>query len=384
MWRLGLSGRIAAVAGLLAWLSPRLGRAEDSITYKYQNYRESGGRIGVQAQYGLLEKDLGPDMHFKLQGVIDAIAGATPNGEPPLTPDGQVPLTDLHDRRKAWSTEFARQFPRVNIALGFANSRESDYVSNGWSLNTVTDFNQKNTTLLLGLAFTDDDVRVLYLRRDEKKRSTDFIVGVTQLLNPATSVTFNVGYGSSSGFLGDPYRLIQKRVEVLPNVFLPIDYGESRPHERDKWTAYASINHAFADLHGAAELSYRYYHDTFGSRAHTIEAAWFQSIGDHVIVSPSVRYYEQNAADFYLLSLNGQSFTPSFFPNSAGPYYSSDYRLSAFRSYNVGLKLIWKINGSWQIDAAIEQYKMEGRDSITSPSVYPTATTKTVGLKFTW
>ncbi|MDB6126474.1 MAG: hypothetical protein JWM35_370, partial [Verrucomicrobia bacterium] len=185
-------------------------------------------------------------------------------------------------------------------------------------------------------------------------------------------------------FLGDPYRLIQKRVEVFPTVFLPIDYGESRPHERDKWTALASINHAFVGVNGALEASYRFYHDTFGSRAHTIETAWFQSFGDHVIVSPSVRYYEQNAADFYLISLNGQGFTPSFFPNSAGPFYSSDYRLSAFRSYNVGLKVIWKINATWQIDVAVEQYKMEGRDGITSPSAYPTATTKTVGLKYTW
>ncbi|MDB6167469.1 MAG: hypothetical protein JWM88_333 [Verrucomicrobia bacterium] len=379
-----IQGRVVVVAGLLAWLSPRQGRAEDSVAYKYEDYAESGGRISVQAQYGRVEKDLGPDLHFKLQGVIDAIAGATPNGEPPATPGGPVPLTELHDRRKAWSTELSRQFPRVNVTLGYANSRESDYVSDAWSVNTLTDFNQKNTTLLAGVAVTNDDVRVLYLFKDQKKRSLDLIAGVTQLLGPSTSVTCNLGYGRSTGFLGDPYRLIQKRTEVFPGLFLPVDYGESRPHERDKWTVQASVNHAVAAVHGAVEAGYRYYQDSFGSRAHTVEAAWFQQCGEHLVLSPSVRFYEQDAADFYLISLNGQGFTPAFKPNPAGPYYSSDYRLSALRSLTLGLKAVWTFNASWQFDAAIEKYEMRGTDGMTSQSAYPRATMKTVGLKFTW
>jgi hypothetical protein len=296
-----------------------------------------------------------------------------------------VPLSNLTERRKAWSAEFSRQLPRVNVALGFANSRESDYVSNAWSLNTVTDFNQKNTTLLLGIAGADDDVRVLYLRRDEKKRTFDFIAGVTQLLSPSTTVTFNAAYGRATGFLGDPYRLIQKRNEIIPGVFLPIDYAESRPHERDKWTAFVSTNHAMAELHAAVEASYRYYHDGFGTSAHTVEAAWYQQIGEHLILRPAIRWYDQSAADFYLISLNGQSFTPTaFVPNPAGPYYSSDYRLSAFRSYTYGLKAIWTINAAWQFDATLEKYEMKGQDSITSSSAYPSATIVTVGVKFTW
>ncbi|MDB6093447.1 MAG: hypothetical protein JWM32_1009 [Verrucomicrobia bacterium] len=372
------------MAGLLAWLSPRAARAEDSVSYKYQDYREPGDRITVQAQYGLVEKDLGPDMHVKLQGVIDAIAGATPNGEPPATPGGQVPLTNLTDRRKAWSAEISRQFPRVNVAVGYANSRESDYVSNGWSLNTLTDFNQKNTTLLLGVAGVDDVVRVPYLRADDKKRGWDLIAGVTQLLDPNTSVTANLGYGSSTGFLGDPYRIIQQRTEVFPGVFLPVDYPESRPHERDKWTIFLGVNRAFPATNGTLEAGYRYYHDTFGTGANTFELAWFQKIGEHFILRPEVRFYDQEAADFYRLTANGIGFTPSFRPASTGPFYSSDYRLSAFRSYNYGLKAIWIFNASWQVDAAIEKYEMKGTDGVTSASAYPSATIVTGGIKFTW
>lgn len=376
--------RSAVVAGLLAWLSPRSGRAEDSVSYKYQDYREAGGRIAVQAQYGLVEKDLGPDMKLKLQGVIDAIAGATPNGEPPPTPGGQVPLTDLTERRKAWSAELSRQFPRVNVAAGYANSRESDYVSKGWSLNTVTDFNRKNTTLLLGVAGTDDVVRVPYLRADDKKSGVDFIGGVTQLLDARTSVTLNLGYGHAKGYMGDPYRLIQQRTEVFPGVFLPVDYPENRPRERDKWTALAAVNRAYDDVGGAVEASYRFYHDSFGTTAHTIDVAWFQKFGEHLVLRPAVRFYDQDAADFYRITLNGVGYTPPFRPTPAGPFYSSDYRLSALRSINYGLKAIWTFNAAWQIDAALEKYEMRGRDSITAASAYPTATIVTGGLKFNW
>jgi hypothetical protein len=377
-------GRVAVVAGLLAWLSPRAARAEDSVTYKYQDYRESGSRIAVQAQYGLVEKDLGPDLHFKLQGVIDAIAGATPNGDPPATPGGPVPLSTITDRRKSWNAELSRQFPGINVAVGYANSRESDYVSNGWSVNTLTDFHQKNTTLLLGAAGTDDDVTVRYLREVDKKRGLDLIAGVTQLLDPATAVTFNLGYGRSTGYLADPYRLVQQRTEVIPGIFLPRDYGENRPDERSKWTAYVALNRTIAGLNGAVEASYRFYHDTFGTSAHTVDLAWFQRIGEHLILRPGFRFYDQSAADFYVVTLNGASFTPTFRPNPAGPFYSADYRLSSFRSYNYGLKVIWTITAAWSLDAALEKYEMRGRDGVTSPSAYPTATISTFGVKFTW
>ena len=56
-------GRWAVGAGLLAGLALRPVRAEDSVSWKGQDYREAGGRIAVQAQYARWEQDLGPDLH---------------------------------------------------------------------------------------------------------------------------------------------------------------------------------------------------------------------------------------------------------------------------------------------------------------------------------
>src|SRR6266568_5620476 len=96
-------------AGLMLgswWLAEtRSVRAENSVSYKYEDYREAGGRISVQSHYGLIEQDLGTDMHVKRQGVIDAISGATPTGALPTTPGGDVPLVETHDRRRAWGVD---------------------------------------------------------------------------------------------------------------------------------------------------------------------------------------------------------------------------------------------------------------------------------------
>jgi hypothetical protein len=96
------------------------------------------------------------------------------------------------------------------------------------------------------------------------------IAGVTQLLDPVTSVTFNLTYSQSTGYLSDPYKLVQKRVEVLPGIFLLRTYGENRPDSRRKWIVLAALNRAWPKLAGAVEASYRFHRDDHGLSSHTL------------------------------------------------------------------------------------------------------------------
>lgn len=377
--------RALALAGLLAWFSPRVARSEDAVRYKYQDYREAGGRVAVEVHGAAVEKDFGTATHLKIEGVVDAIVGATPNGQPAPAGSTQVPLSKLTERRKAWNAALSHQFQRVNVAVGVANSRESDYVSNGWSLNTLTDFNQKNTTLLVGIAGTDDDIKVFFQSNRVKKRTNDVILGVTQLLDPRTSVTLNFTWGRQRGYLADPYKLVQKNTEIVPGVSLPLTFAENRPDERDKWIALAAVNRAFPEVHGTVDFSYRFYHDTYDTDAHTLDLGWFQSLGEHFIVRPGVRLYDQDAAKFYYYRLDGTSVVPvAGPPRPDGPFYSSDYRLSAMRTVTYGLKLIWNATEQLQFDAAYERYEMRGTDHVTPQSAYCRADIFTLGARFSW
>jgi len=385
-------------ASLLGWLllmAPRFVRAENSVTYKYETYTEDDNRITVKTQGALIEQDLGTDMHVKVEGVIDAIAGATPTGLPFPAGSTSVDLSSsawqyMKDRRKAWNTEISRQFPGFNLAVGLANSREHDYVSTGWSVNTVTDFNQKNTELLAGVAGTDDDVQE-YFQPDHhylKKRSNDALLGFTQLLDPRTTVGLNLSWGHETGYLSDPHRLVAYNIVADPGpppIILPSSIGENRPDHSTKWTVLATLNHAFPDLHAAVEATYRFYHATSGTNANMVQFTWIQRLGDHFVLQPDVRWYEQTAANYYYYDLTQTSIVPTGpAPNPQGPFFSSDYRLSALRSVSYAMKVVWIVNSWLQIDVAARKYDMHGRDSATPAVAYPRATITTLGAKISW
>ncbi len=382
------SVRPLLLAALLAWLAPRTTRAENSVAYKFEDYRESGGRIAVRTHGAFLDQGLGTAMRFKLSGIHDTITGATPTGQPAPAGSDQVGTTFIREEvRKAWSADLSRQFGRLNLAFGGANSRESDYVSNGWSLNTLTEFNQKNTTLLAGYAGTDDKIKVFYNPRlpRHRKHTNDAILGATQLLDPRASVTVNVTWGRMSGFLTDPYKLVQKNTEIFPGVFLPLTFAENRPAYREKWIVFAGYHRSFPDRRAALEAGYRYYSDTFDVDAHTVDLAWFQRLGERFILRPSWRFYEQSAARFYLYNLDRSPVTPlSSVPRPQGPFFSSDFRLSEMRTITYGLKAIWHVTDAFALDAKIERYEMRGLDGVTPESAYVNARILAVGAKFSW
>jgi len=387
--RLGATLRGCYLTLILALCQPRAARAEDSITFKAQSWQEDDKRIRVDSQYAQLDADLGTSTHFKLMGLIDSIAGATPSGEKPLTVGGPTPLLPMEDRRKAWDAEFSHQFARVSVTGGFANSRESDYVSNGWSLNTVTDFNDKNTSLLVGYGRTDDKINEGKLGWTIKRPKTgnDFLIGVNQLIDPNTSVSANISYGQSRGFESDPYKIVSTTMwDLDPGFYHTLP--ENRPMEKNKVSVFLAANRNYERFHGALDASYRYYHDTFGITSHTLSLLWIQKIGDNLILQPSIRFYRQSAADFYYTDLDASGVITSIDPvleetgTGKAPFYSADYRLSHMQTIDWGLKAIWKIKPWVSVDAAYNRYVSRGLDHKTPQDAFSQANVFTIGLKF--
>lgn len=370
-------------------VSSRL-RGEDHVDYRYENYQEEHGRIAVQTHAVLFDAVLKEGLlSVKGELVHDAVSGATPNGAAPPskynydfgfpvtilgnTNSTEVPLAHMEDERKALSIEAPVTLGRHEITPQFAYSEESDYISTGAALNYSLQLNEKNTTLNLGWAATWDRVRDDQ-RRWQNKEGDDFLLGVVQLLGPESVLGVNLTWGRANGYLNDPYRFIVGATDPQLDADNPAGAPEQRPRNRDKMTARVSLTRFVTPANASIEGAYRFYHDTYGINAHTIELTWYQKIGKHVVLAPNARYYWQSAANFYYEILPGSIFSPP-------DYYSPDYRLSEFQSYTFGLSLTVTATEWLMFDAAYKRYVMEGLDGVTSQSAYPRANVFTVGAR---
>lgn len=368
---------------LVLWLSlpQRNAKAESTLHYKFQTWQEDDNRIRVDSHYGEAEQTWANGANLRLVGLVDTITGATPTGQP--APDGsdQVPLATLEDERRSYQVEYTHPFESFDLALGYGSSKESDYFSDVWSLNNRIYFNQKNTTLLLGYARSDDDIQAAFMPEPRQKKVQDAIIGFTQVVSPRTTFTANLSYGYEEGYLSDPYKIIEKRTEILPGLELDLTFPENRPSERKKVIGFFSVNHALEDLNAAMEMTYRYLRNDWGVRSQTVEWSWFQRFGERFILRPGVRFYRQSAADFYTLDLSSSPIVPPPVATGDAPYYSADYRLSDMDTWMLGIRGIWDINEHVSIDATYERYLMDGRDGVTSPRAYVDADVVTLGIR---
>ncbi|MDB6125151.1 MAG: hypothetical protein JWQ71_4144 [Pedosphaera sp.] len=361
-------------ASLLVYLAtPSRSRGENSVTAKYENYKEDGHRMEITTTGLQFDTSLTTSLRASGELIYDSISGATPTGAPPPPGSDQVPLARLRDIRRGGFLELSQSWGPQTFSPQFAYSKEGDYVSYGAALNYSLDLNQKNTTLKLGLANNFDDVlpgHSSFLKKEQDKNTFAAIAGITQLLTPKTILTVNGSVSFESGYLTDPYRGFT--FESFPGALFP----ELRPHHRNGQSLYVLLTQFITPVNASVESSYRLHHDSFGIWSHTLELDWLQKVGSDVIFQPFVRYYHQTAADFYFVQLPTD---PIIDPTVVPAFYSADYRLARMETWTVGLKAIIKVCDHFSLNGAYQRYEMLGRDGETSPSAFPKANIFTVG-----
>ena len=77
-------------------------------------------------------------------------------------------------------------------------------------------------------------------------------------------------------------------------------------------------------------LDYRYAHDSWSVRAHTLEAAGYWNLAGSWWLVPALRYHSQSEARFY---------APVHDADTADRDHSSDYRLGTFGAWSARLGL---------------------------------------------
>ena len=326
-----------------------------TLSFKYLNYKErqqvtgnSGQSVAwTDSQSGASAYDdrvrvkatatsvlLPLNGQWSLSGtlVTDSISGASPAYH-------TQSLSKLQDFRRAVDTSLTRYLPNGKLALGLSHSGENDYISRAVSLLATQASEDKNTTWTAGVAIQRDVINPAnQIVANEKKRGSDWLLGVTQVVSMNDVVQLNVGHYSGRGYFSDPYKI----------------YDE-RPTDREHQTFQARWNHHVSAFNGTSRLAYRFYTDTWGIRSHTLDAEWVQRLGSEWRVAPQLRLYSQNAARFYVeVDPRIAPFPPSPSPNAL--HFSEDQRLSAFGAVTMGLKVTRQLSVDTAVDVKIEQY----------------------------
>lgn len=347
----------------------------------YQTYDESGGRMFIESYYYRGEMFLSEDTSFRFQILRDAISGSTPIGT--LPGDATQPfLVELEDVRSGVLAALSQQVGDHRLELEVSDSRESDYISQGISLNDRWELNQKNTTLSMGLNFVNDTI-VVRGTDDQNKKSYDAFLGVTQLLDKNTVLSANLTLGYSEGYLNDQYKVIQRN-ELFFGIPVTNLYRENRPSSRLRAVLQLQGTHFFPSANAALDAILRLTQDDYGISSQSLQLEWRQGLFDRLELTPFVRYYQQTAADFYHRTLNGLNVgTPQDYPDGSGVNYSADYRLSSMAALSLGLKTRLRLTDNISVSATYERYEMAGIGGDQAPAqAYPTASMWTFGVSF--
>ncbi len=337
---------------------------QGSLAYRYSHYSESslpaaatngqnGERYQVDSHQFRLLKPISERYELAADLVVESMSGASPWFVVPdadgrsiqvmsgATIDDQRVAIDINPRRY-------REQGFEGMTVGF--SKERDYLSFNAGIETRQDFNGRNTSVSSALGVSSDfleptdgaSTRFPNRIGSADKTSGQWLLAVSQALTPQTALQLGMSYSYSHGYLSDPYKQVYVDANILP---------DSRPSSRHQLAASVRLRQYFPALKAALHADYRRFGDSWGVVSDTLEVSWQQNLPGGWRLAPSLRWYEQGAADFY---------RNYFVAPRADGHYSSDYRLSAYGAvaYRLAASKQW---GPWALAASAERYNSSTR-----------------------
>lgn len=317
------------------------------------------------------------------------------------------------ETRKQGDFKLGYEWDEAALDLGGGISSERDYESRFVNLGGKLDFNQKLTTVNLGLSYTNSDTNALldhdalpYLNLQEYLNSGQLVksqtgtgqrlvgnkedvaanIGLTQVLNKQAQVQFNLGFTHSTGYMANPYKAVQAVFvdpNQVPDIIDPFGDGknyfsdgrpedvllgsmraflEKRPRLRDQWNLGTRYVQYLPFFDSAVHLDYRFSHDNWGINSHTFEADWVQPVGSGWTITPRVRYYSQDAANFYspYLVINQAAGADATAYQKLPSNYSSDQRLSGYGTLSGGVSITKQFAKGITLETGFEYYTHAG------------------------
>jgi hypothetical protein len=360
-------------------------------------YQEDHGRIQSIDAIVKLSHDFGDERVLTATGSVDSLTGGSPNGAvaqkspqtfttpsgsslvaPPahggheddddhkgqlytVSPGDQALDPHFRDRRFAGDLNWSQPLG-IGNKLG-ANghvSVEHDFRSVSGSLQFSRDFNAKNTTLGAGFSGEFDSIKPVGgvpvpgsdyedFDKNDGTKSKHVIgaqLGITQVLARNWITQLNFSVDRASGYMTDPYKVLS---QVDANGVTTGYVFEGRPDTRTRRSVWLGNKVAIGS--SVLDLSLRLGNDDWGIGSQTVEARYRLKVGGSVYLEPHLRWYRQDAADFYRMYLTGA--------DAGMASMSADPRLGAFTAKTVGLKLgMPRANGS-EIALRLEGYQQD-------------------------
>ena len=328
---------------------------ESGVDYRYTRYDEEPlpanrlafgdpRRYEIDSHQFRIVRNLDDSYSLELDFLHEAMSGSSPWYSMP-GPDGPLQVMSgatIRERRNQAQATLGWYGDRLGHkgSLGFSSENDYDALYGVYS----GEYERVGgvQTISWSASYSDDRVSptdaLLYGRTERADRDSVSLSGAfTQIINRNSLIQAGLSATRQSGFLSDPYKLVWIDHAVL---------NDSRPDQRLSFTFSARFRQYMETSEAALVLDYRWFQDDWDIGSHTREGSWRQPLGENWLFTPGIRYYTQNAPDFY---------APYFLAVPEDGFWSSDYRLSTFGALSYRLQLLRRHPG-WSLSLGAEYY----------------------------
>jgi opacity protein-like surface antigen len=316
----GLAALLVLSASAHAYADEASGTWTGSLEGRLNYYWERSTRVEIPAAKVNLEAPNG--VRVGVSYLVDVIASAS-IAQTGGNSDGV--FTELrHGVGVTTGKKFALGDNDLDLSAHAIFSTEDDYTSWIGGINGSFTFDDKDSTILLGLTGVRDTI-YNNLNPAYKKHLTGFTtsLGFSEVLSPTMILGLGYEFVVLDGFLGNPYR----------NALIgPLPHAEAPPDQRLRHNAEAQLSWFLPPSATTLQLYGRAYLDSWRVGAITPEVRVYQQLSAAWLLRLRYRFYDQTRADFALKS--GETRYPVGYTGAL----TSDPKLSAFSSQQLGIK----------------------------------------------
>ena len=301
---------------LLSWvMAPMLNAAvlpEDRMDVLYHRY--DGGGMDIKGPSVLVRKSFADKVSVNANYYVDKVSAASV--------DVVTTASPYTEERIEKSIGLDYLSDKTLYSVGITASDERDYIGRTAFVGVSQDFFGDMTTVSLGYAQGDDEVR----RRDDPDFREDltrrsYQVGVSQVLTRNLIVGINHELISDQGYLNNPYRSV-RYLTASGFAYQPEVYPRTRTSE-----ATALRGSYYLPWRAALHGEFRWFEDSWGIDARDWSLTLVQPLSEEWVLELRTRHYRQSAADFY----------SDLFPfQDAQNFLARDKEMSTFRAMSFG------------------------------------------------